>query len=98
MQHRHSRSQDELDAYPPELTVLWQKKAWVDRPTAVAWVQKVWKKVIAADKAAGVADESSRYLMIEDNLDAQDASRNPSYIESLDECQTDDHKASTSQF
>ena len=30
--------------------------------------------------------------MIQDNLDAQDATRNPSYIEALDECLTDDHK------
>jgi len=85
-------SQEELDAYPPELVVLWQPKAWVDRPIAVAWAKKCWRKMIAADKAAGVADESSRYLLIEDNLDAQDALRNPPYIDALLEDQTDDHK------
>ena len=85
-------SQDELDAYPPELVVLWQKKAWVDRPIAVDWVNKCWSEMVAADKAAGVADASSRYLMIQDNLDAQDASRNPPYIAALEKQQTDDHK------
>ena len=85
-------SQDERDAYPPELVVLWQPKAWADRPTTVACVEKCYSKVIQADRAAGVADDSSRYLMIADNLDAQDAQRNPPYIAALDECQTDDHK------
>eukprot|EP00966_Prymnesium_polylepis_P043571 1010337-Prymnesium_polylepis.1 len=85
-------SQRELDAYPPELIVLWQQKAWVDRPTANDWVEQGFKPVIEADIAAGVADETSRYLLIEDNLDAQDATRNPAYIEALDACQTDDHK------
>ena len=85
-------SQEELDAYPPELVVLWQPKAWVDRPIAVSWVEKCWKKLVAADRAAGVADDTSRYVMIQDNLDAQDAARNPPYIAALDACQTDDHK------
>ena len=85
-------SQEELDAYPPELVVLWQPKAWVDRPIAVELVHRCWKKLVAADRAAGVADDSSRYLLIQDNLDAQDASRNPPYITALDNSQTDDHK------
>lgn len=85
-------SQSEHDAYPPELLVLWQPKAWADRPTSVDWVKKGFSQVIEADKAAGVADESTRYLMIADNLDSQDASRNPPYITALDACQTDDHK------
>ena len=83
-------SQREKDAYPPELVVLWQPKAWVDRPTAVGWAKQCYKKVIDADRAAGVADESSRYLLFEDNLDSQGQ---PAYLETLSaECQTDDHK------
>ena len=85
-------SQKELDAYPPELVILWQQKAWADRPTSVDFVNKCYAKMIAADKAAGVADETSRYLMIADNLDSQDATRNPPYIAALDTLQTDDHK------
>ena len=85
-------SQRELDAYPKELVVLWQPKAWVDRPTAIAWVEKGFKPMIDADKAAGVADDTSRYLLIQDNLDAQDAQRNPPYIAALAKCSTDDHK------
>jgi hypothetical protein len=91
-------SQEEKDAYPPELVVLWQPKAWVDRPIAVQWVEQCWAKMIQADKAAGVADEASRYLMIQDNLDAQDASRNPPYITALEQSQTDDHKVQASHF
>eukprot|EP00966_Prymnesium_polylepis_P055972 1295149-Prymnesium_polylepis.1 len=72
-------SQRELDAYPPELLVLWQPKAWVDRPVAVDWVKRGLNPLIDADIAEGVTDESSRYLMIADNLDAQDAMRNPAY-------------------
>ena len=85
-------SQEERDAYPPELVVLWQPKAWADRPTTVECVDKCFSKVIDADIAAGVADDSWRYLMIADNLDAQDAVRNPPYIAALDKCKTDDHK------
>eukprot|EP00966_Prymnesium_polylepis_P024259 558799-Prymnesium_polylepis.2 len=83
-------SQHERDAYPPELIVMWQPKAWIDRPKAVEWAQRCYKKVIDADRAAGVADESSRYLLFEDNLDAQ---CQPDYLNVLSsECQTDDHK------
>ena len=39
-------SQAEKDAYPPGLVVLWQPKAWVDRPTAEAWAKQVWKPFI----------------------------------------------------
>ena len=85
-------SQAELDAYPSDLIVLWQPKAWADRPTTVACVEKCYSKIIEADIAAGVADDSARYLMIADNLDSQDAVRNPPYIAALDKCQTDDHK------
>ena len=48
--------------------------------------------MIKADIAAGVCDETSRYLMIQDNLDSQDALRNPPYIAALAKDQTDDHK------
>ena len=85
--------QAELDAYPEGLVVLWQPKAWVDRPTACDWAKKSWKKMVEADVAAGVADESTRYLLFEDNLDAQCKDRNPAYTDYLEkECYTDDHK------
>jgi hypothetical protein len=48
--------------------------------------------MVDADKAAGVADETTQYLLIQDNLDAQDAGRNPPYIDALTAAQTDDHK------
>ena len=48
-------SQAEKDAYPPGLVVLWQPKAWVDRPTAEAWAKQVWKPFIDVERAAGVA-------------------------------------------
>ena len=85
-------SEQERAAYPEGLVVLFQEKAWVDRPTAVAWAKQSWKKLIEADKAAGVADETSRYLMFQDNLDAQRPDRNPEYTDYLkDDCQTDSH-------
>jgi len=55
-------SQEEKDAYPDDLVVLWQPKAWVDRPMAQEWVTKVLKPMVLADRAAGVP-ESSRYLL-----------------------------------
>ena len=51
--------------------VLWQPKAWCDRPIAVEWAKLVFKKVIKADIAAGVCDSEDTYLLIQDNLDAQ---------------------------
>jgi hypothetical protein len=111
-------SQFEKDSYPPELVVLWQPKAWVDRPVACEWAKKCLRKVcsshklcrlplplpllpvcllvfglqvVEADIAAGVADESTRYLHIQDNLDSQ---KQPEYLKICsDECQADDHKA-----
>ena len=84
--------QEERDAYPEGLVVLWQDKAWVDRPIAREWAELSWKKMIDADIAAGVADESTRYLKFQDNLDAQCPHRNPAYTDYLrDECQTDVH-------
>ena len=41
-------SQYEKDAYPPELVVLWQLKAWVDRPTAVEYAKRCFNPVIKA--------------------------------------------------
>jgi hypothetical protein len=38
-------SRFEKDSYPPELVVLWQPKAWVDRPTACAFAKQCLKKV-----------------------------------------------------
>ena len=35
-------SQEERDAYPDGLVVLWQPKAWVDRPTAMEWAEEAW--------------------------------------------------------
>ena len=81
--------QEEKDAYPPELVVLWQPKAWVDRPIAVQWVELAWKQLVAADRAAGVCDDEDRYLLFDDNLDAQ---KQPEYLEALKALQTDNHK------
>ena len=78
-------SQEEKDAYPEGLVVLWQKKAWVDRPLALLWAEKVMKPFMDAERAAGVADASSRYLLFQDNLDAQ---KQQAYLDYLrDECQ-----------
>ena len=83
-------SQAERDAYPDGLVVLWQEKAWVDRPTALEWAEKVIKPFIEAECNAGVASSSDRYLLFQDNLDAQ---KQPEYIRYLrEECQTHDHK------
>jgi len=84
--------QAELDAYPAGLVVLWQDKAWVDRPVAVQWAEQCWKKLVEADVKAGVADASTRYLLFHDNLDAHRPDRNPNYTNLLsDECNTDSH-------
>ena len=64
-------SQYERDAYPRELMVLWQPKAWCDRPIALEWAKLVFKKVIDADSAAGVCESEDSYLLIQDNLDSQ---------------------------
>ena len=82
--------EEERQAYPEGLVVLWQDKAWVDRPTAREWAEKVVKPFIQAERDAGVASSSDRYLLFQDNLDAQ---KQPEYLQYLkDECQTDDHK------
>lgn len=81
--------QEELDAYPPGLVVLWQPKAWVDRPTAMQWVEKVIKPFMNAERKAGVVHSSYRYVLFEDNLDAQ---KQPEYIAALAALGVDDHK------
>ena len=45
---------DELAAYPEGLVVLWQDKAWVDRPVALKWVDEVMEPFIQAERDAGV--------------------------------------------
>lgn len=50
---------------------MWQAKAWVDRPTALAWVKDVIAPLVKADIEAGVSDSNTRYLLLADNLDAQ---------------------------
>ena len=40
----------ERDAYPEGLVVLWQQKAWVDRPLAKEWVEDVIQPFIEAER------------------------------------------------
>jgi len=84
------QTQAELDAYPDELVVLWQEKAWVDGDVALEWLKKVYQPFIKAELEAAVATSEDRYLLIEDNLGAQ---CEDDYINFLrDKCATDDHK------
>eukprot|EP00966_Prymnesium_polylepis_P245340 5675717-Prymnesium_polylepis.1 len=53
------------------------------------WAQDVIKSFIEAERKAGVADSSSRYLLFQDNLDAQ---KQPDYIQYLRDWCVDDHK------
>ena len=64
-------SQDEIDAYPDGLVVLFQPKAWVDRPVAEEWVEDVIESFIRGERKAGVATDATRYFLFQDNLDAQ---------------------------
>ena len=82
-------TQAERDAYPDDLVVLWQDKAWVGRPEAVKWVEQVIKPFIEAERKAGAAVDSTRYLLFQDNLDSQ---KQPAYIDALAELGVDDHK------
>ena len=81
-------SEVERAAYPQGLVVLWQDKAWVDRPLAVEWVEVVIKPFIEAERHAGVAMRWTRYLLFQDNLDSQ---KQPEYIDLLKEWCVDDH-------
>ena len=78
-----------MDAYPDGLVVRWQKKAWVDRPLAVEWVEDVMAPFIKAERLAGVKTETTRYLLFQDNLDAQ---KQPAYLDALKALGIDDHK------
>ena len=69
--------------------VLWQDKAWVDRPLALEWAQDVVKPFIESERRAGVADDNTRYLLFQDNLDSQ---KQPDYIKFLKDWCVDDHK------
>ena len=53
------------------------------------WAQDVIKPFIEAERKEGVADSSSRYLLFQDNLDAQ---KQPDYIQYLRDWCVDDHK------
>lgn len=75
----------EKSSYAEDVDVLWQPKAWVDRPTAVEWVKKSFSRVIEADLAAGVATKDTQYLLLQDNLDAQ---LQPAYVAELGKLQT----------
>ena len=62
--------------------VLWQDKAWVDRPLALEWAEDVIKPFIQAERKAGVAAAARRYLLFQDNLDSQ---KQPAYIALLNQ-------------
>ena len=69
--------------------MLWQECAWVDRPLAMEWAEDVIKPFIEAERKAGVASATSRYLLFQDNLDSQ---KQPAYLEFLKSWAVDDHK------
>ena len=69
--------------------MLWQDKAWVDRPLALEWAEDVVKPFVEAERKAGVANASTSYLLFQDNLDSQ---KQPDYIEFLRNWGVDDHK------
>jgi hypothetical protein len=79
----------EKSAYPPGLVVLWQAKAWVDRPVAKEWVEDVIGPFIEAERKAGVASTDTQYVLFQDNLDSQ---KQPEYISLLKSWGVDDHK------
>ena len=79
----------EREAYPEGLVVLWQPKAWVDRPVAKEWVEDVIDPFIQSERKAGVASDTTRYLLFQDNLDSQ---KQPDYISMLKDLNVDDHK------
>mmetsp|Transcript_35205 Transcript_35205/g.86357 ORF Transcript_35205/g.86357 Transcript_35205/m.86357 type:complete len:924 (-) Transcript_35205:243-3014(-) len=55
----------ESAAYHPDVDVLWQPKAWSDRPTHLKWLEGPWKRHCDAD-----GEETERLLFM-DNLDSQ---------------------------
>ena len=82
-------TQAEIDAYPEGLQVLFQGKAWVDRPIAVEWVEDVMIPFIKAERKAGIMTDNTRYMLFQDNLDAQ---KQPAYLDLLKKWGIDDHK------
>ena len=80
---------EERQAYPEGLAVLWQPKAWVDREVAKEWVEDVIEPFIEAERKAGVATTDTRYLLFQDNLDAQ---KTEGYVSLLKAANVDDHK------
>ena len=56
---------------------------------AMEWAEDVIKPFIQAERKAGVASASTRYLLLEDNLDSQ---KQPDYLEFLKKWAVDDHK------
>ena len=60
--------------------ILWQAKAWVDRPVAMEWAEDVIKPFIESERKAGVATADTRYLLFQDNLDSQ---KQPAYVDFL---------------
>ena len=71
------------------ITQLGIQLAWVDRPLAKEWVEDVIQPFIEAERKAGVASAATRYLLFQDNLDAQ---KQPDYVELLKKWGVDDHK------
>ena len=68
---------------------MWQPKAWVDREVAKEWVEDVIEPFIEAERKAGVATTDTRYLLFQDNLDAQ---KTEGYVSLLKAANVDDHK------
>ena len=66
-----------------------RNKAWIDRPLALEWAEDVMQPFVEAERKAGVADASTRYLLFQDNLDAQ---KQPDYLNFLAQWGIDDHK------
>ena len=84
-----SRGQLALRAQQHPPAIFGNRPNPVDRPVALEWAQDVIKPFVEAERKAGVADSSTRYLLFQDNLDAQ---KQPAYIEYLKDWCVDDHK------
>jgi hypothetical protein len=64
--------ESERAAWDKRVCVKFQAKAWFDRPVAKYYSHEVWQELLDADKAAGVANEDTKYVTFLDRLDAQD--------------------------
>ena len=73
--------------------VLWQPKAWCDRPIALEWAKLVFKKVIDADSATGVCESEDSYVLPAHPGQPRlaEAAR-VRYLDELKKLQTDDHE------